>query len=130
MHRLPILIVISLCFLCGVMAPAFAIDYCPALPVDTGQRCYCVVWNYANAADTNVVFEISYWDETSGVETVTSGPWNIPAKSFQTSQYLHTPDYGSFCTCKVTGEGYLSVTSFMILDASFQVLAVVPCGRP
>lgn len=125
MHRLPILIVITICCLCGLIAPAFALDYCaPVGFVLAGGKCACLVWNYATTRDTNITIELSWWDAGLGSETW--GPDYIPPNSGSVVSHEFTS--GGYCGCKVTGDGGLSRTSLSVRSSDNTLLTVVPCG--
>ena len=120
MHRLLILIVVTLCFVFGLMAPAFATDYCPAVIVKDGQYCICFVQNYSAANDANVKIFLYSPDGDH-----TCGPLTIPA-----GDYTYCSDFSAsagYCGCKVTGEATYTRTSLEVMGTDFTPYVAVAC---
>ena len=121
MHRLLILTVMTLCFVGGLVAPAFATDYCPTVYVKAGKYCECIVWNYGAANDTNVTVFLSTPDGD-----VTCGPLTVSGGNFITClEYL---DSSGPCSCKVTGEGTYTRTSLVVDDLDWTPYVAVVCN--
>jgi len=123
MTRLVLLIVMTLCVLGSLTAPAVATDYCPITSVQLGQFCDCVVWNYGPAADTSVSIVVT----ASGVAPHTCPPTTIAAGTVASCGVA--PTTSGYCACKVIGRGTTSRAS-LVVEASntdYTPLAVVPC---
>lgn len=123
MHRLLILIALTLCFLCGLTGQTFANKYCGNLSVETNQICECVVRNYGTTADTNITIflYIAGLFETCGSLTVGPGEFSTCGHQFQGEGY---------CGCKVIGEGSYTRASLVVEAGStnFTPLASLPCN--
>ena len=123
MHRLLILIIMALCFLCGLTAPALATDYCPPVYVFSDSACSCIVQNYHDKDDDNDVRITLYTPDGMLLDPV--APVTIPAGDFHILSDIGFA-FSGICGCKVQGEGGSSRTSLVVFHASGEAV-VVPC---
>ena len=122
MPRLLILIVMTLCLACGLVAPTFATDYCPVLTTADDQYCNCLVHNYGTTNDTGVTaFLFNY-----GTVVRTCGPYTLaPGGAILCNKQISGP---GLCGCKVTGEGSMTRTSLVVEDGDGDPHSAVPCN--
>jgi hypothetical protein len=153
MHRLLIKMVMMLCFVFGLMAHAFANDYCPTLTIRAGQIAICQLWNYGTLNDTNVTINVYYYgiasttdeimsthetmstEETTGsysttasaaTEVMTCGPLTVPKGGH--AECFGVAPLSGYWSCKVTGEASLTRTSLLVHEhPSGYVLVALPC---
>lgn len=120
MHRLLILSVMTLCFAGGLVAPAFANEYCPPVTIAAGQYCSCIVRNYGTTGHESV--------------TITLYAGNSVAKTCAVSiaagvdfkceiQFVAA----SSCGCKVIGDAPSSRTAICVDPGDSTPLTCEPC---
>jgi len=122
MHRLLILSVMVFLFVGGLVAPAFATEYCAPVTVATNQWCDCTVRNYATVDDTGITITI-YIDNAVAN---TCGPLTILAEDLYICAAKSTGS--AVCSCKVTGEkASLTRSSLCVDPGDYTPLTCVSC---
>jgi len=121
MHRLLILSLMTLCFSGGLVAPAFANEYCPSVSVGATQYCDCIVFNYATKDDAGVTITVL----NGSTVLNTCGPLTVLAGSYYQCDAQFSA--AGICGCQVTGDAKLSRTSLCVDPGNFAPLTCVPC---